>query len=83
MLCSSLLEISSVISINVITGTDSISVTCYDSIYVLFLLLPTSNIYRVLTVLGSHGHANQRVCSTLSALIVYRPTQMACLWQNM
>ena len=27
----------------------SISVTCYDSIYVIFKLLPTYNIYRILT----------------------------------
>ena len=28
----------------------SISVTCYDSIYVILLLLPTYNIYKDLTV---------------------------------
>ena len=34
-----------------IIGMKSISVTCYDSIYVIFLLLPTYNIYRVSIVL--------------------------------
>ena len=33
-----------------ITGIRSISVNCYDSIYVMFLLLPTCNIYRDLIV---------------------------------
>jgi hypothetical protein len=35
-----------------IIGMNSISVICYNSIYVIFLLLPTCNIYRALTVLG-------------------------------
>ena len=35
-----------------IIGIHSVSVTCYDSIHVIFFLLPTCNIYRDLTVLG-------------------------------
>ena len=38
-----------------IIGINSIIVTCYNSLYVIFLLFPTYNIYRFLTVLGGNA----------------------------
>ena len=44
-----------------IIGMNSISVTCYDSIYVIFKLLPTCNIYRIILTVHLGGQRQPKL----------------------
>ena len=66
-----------------IIGMNSISVTCYNSIYVVFLLLPTCNIYRVLTVVRLKKVSNDLASATeRPPILLENNLGHGSLWKN-